>query len=186
MVDMVYTWDIRTKTWTLCTDGKMCHEDIRKLPWALVLKFTNGYDVCVNGTAMQGIKHLGELNNFSGIVSCLPYRECHDVYIFPLRWRIFKDDNRNYIFIGVDCLETQIKVYGYRSYEFVGFKEKVVSYSVDIGKKRLLPTNSQYMYSLQKNMKSDAIIMPENMQLRLVSCCRRKLARFWNFILPSI
>ena len=139
MVDMVYTWDVQTKTWTLCRDEKLRHGDIRNLPWALAIKFNNHYDVCINGTAMQGIRHLEELNNFSGLVSCLPYKECHDVYFFPLRWRISKGDIRNYIFVGVDCLKAKIVIYGYRSYELAGFQEEVVSYTVDIGKQRLLP-----------------------------------------------
>lgn len=162
MVDMVYTWDVQTKTWTLCRDEKLRHGDIRNLPWALAIKFNNHYDVCINGTAMQGIRHLEELNNFSGLVSCLPYRECHDVYFFPLRWRISKGDNHNYIFVGVDCLKAKIVVYGYRSYELAGFQEEVVSYTVDIGKQRLLPTNQQYMYIRQKSICSEAISMPGN------------------------
>lgn len=162
MVDMVYTWDMQTKSWTICTDEKFCHEDIRKLPWALALKFPNGYDVSVNGIRRQEMKNLGELDKFSGLVSCLPYRAYHDIYLFPLRWRIFKGDNRNYILVGVDCLETKIFSYGWHYYDLAGFKEEFVSYSIDIGKRRLLPTKSQYMYSLSQNMDSDAILLPEN------------------------
>ena len=90
MVDIAYTWNIQTETWTLCTDETLCHEEIKKLPWALILKFSKGYDVCINGTAMQGVKNLGDLNNFSGLISCLQHRECHNVYLFPLRWRIYQ------------------------------------------------------------------------------------------------
>lgn len=53
MVDMVYTWNVQTKTWNLCRDDKLRHGDIRNLPWALAIKFNNCYDVCINGTAMQ-------------------------------------------------------------------------------------------------------------------------------------
>ena len=48
MVDMVYTWDVQTKTWTLCRDDKLRHGDIRNLPWALAIKFNNCYDVILH------------------------------------------------------------------------------------------------------------------------------------------
>ena len=162
MVDMVYTWNVQTKTWNLCRDDKLRHGDIRNLPWALAIKFNNCYDVCINGTAMQGVKNLGDLNNFSGLVSCLQHRECHNVYLFPLRWRIYQGNNRNYILIGVDCIEAKMIGYGYCSYELRGFRDEFVSYSVDIGKRRNVPAKRQYMYSLMKNMKSEAISIPDN------------------------
>ncbi|MDY5330142.1 MAG: hypothetical protein SPG66_04775, partial [Anaerovibrio sp.] len=52
--------------------------------------------------------------------------------------------------------------YGYCSYELRGFRDEFVSYSVDIGKRRNVPAKRQYMYSLMKNMKSEAISIPDN------------------------
>ena len=182
MVDMVYTWNVQTKTWTLCRDDKLRHGDIRNLPWALAIKFNNCYDVCINGTAMQGVKNLGDLNNFSGLVSCLQHRESHNVYLFPLRWRIYQGNNRNYILIGVDCIEAKMIGYGYCSYELRGFRDEFVSYSVDIGKRRNVPAKRQYMYSLMKNMKSEAISIPDNIANAICQLMQRLGLRDINYI----
>lgn len=158
MVDMVYTWDVGTGTWTLCKDEKLCHVDIIKLPWALALKYDNGYDVCINGSGLQVINNIEELDGFQGMISCLSCRGYWDEYVFPLRWRIFQGDNCNYILIGVDCLRTTLQ----GSHGFLGFRDEFISYSVDIGKRRNVPAKLQYMYSLMKNTKLEAISIPDN------------------------
>lgn len=208
MVDMVYTWDIGTGTWTLCRDEKLCHGDIRKLPWALLLKYDNGYELSFNGEPSKTLKDISELDTFDGYLSCRSYEEnvkklrttslgscrTYDRYIFPMRLRIHKSDAYNHIMLSVDCIIACYEDY-YTYSSLKSTRDELLTCCIDIGKSKVLSTRKEYMYNFDTNDDEALVSIPDNIVVEICSLMQEEAGkvlelkptvsmrpRGWNFI----
>ena len=190
MVDMVYTWDIGTGTWTLCRDEKLCHGDIRNLPWALLLKYDNGYELSFNGDPSKTLKDISELDTFDGYLSCRSYEEnvkklrttslgscqTYDRYIFPMRLRIHKSDAYNHIMLSVDCIIACYEdCYTYSSLKST--RDELLTCCIDIGKSKVLSTRKEYMYNFDTNDDEALVSIPDNIVAEICSLMQEEAGK---------
>ena len=189
-IDVVYTWDIGTGTWTLCRDEKLCHGDIRKLPWALLLKYDNGYELSFNGEPSKTLKDISELDTFDGYLSCRSYKEkvkklsgtslgfwqTYDKYIFPMRLRIHKSDAYNHIMLSVDyiiaCYEDCCTYFSLKS-----TRDELLTCCIDIGKSKVLSTRKEYMYNFATNDDEALVAIPDNIVAEICSLMQEEAGR---------
>ena len=169
MVDMTFVQDFRTGEWIRCYDEKLCNEDIKKLDWAIIVRYNNNYDVCINGRHEGRYYDISDLEDFYGLFAYF-IDPVYDWYyeqklLIPFRWKLRKRDEYNHILLTADymaVLELPAWGGGWGRMEYC--HEYFISYSVDIKKSMIRLSNKNYK---RHGHVIDMIDIPDNVAAEL-------------------
>lgn len=190
MVDMTFVQDFRTGEWIRCYDEKLCNEDIKKLDWAVAIRYEKSYDLCIKGSEIKGVNNLAELSTFYGLFACKSidsYLDSHRgrKFIFPLRWRIHKGQGYNHIMIAVECLISMPEHFAYSYGRLMGIHDCFIALSIDLKKNKILSQNKAYANGMSGKKSDSLVSLPDNILAEICNIMQGE-AKIAFGIMPSI